>query len=50
MGDYADTLKDIETSLGIVPGFMKALPDDVLVQGQQSCTVPATMSLRKSIF
>ena len=32
MGDYEDTLKDIETSLGIVPGFMKALPADVLVQ------------------
>ena len=31
MGEYEDTLKDIETSLGIVPGFMKALPTDVLV-------------------
>jgi AhpD family alkylhydroperoxidase len=31
MGAYADILKDIETSLGLVPGFMKALPADVLV-------------------
>jgi AhpD family alkylhydroperoxidase len=30
MIDYEDTLKDIETTLGIVPGFMKALPADVL--------------------
>jgi len=32
MGAYEDTLKDIETSFGIVPGFMKALPADALVQ------------------
>jgi AhpD family alkylhydroperoxidase len=31
MGTYEDTLKDIETSFGIVPGFMKALPADALV-------------------
>jgi AhpD family alkylhydroperoxidase len=31
MGEYEDTLKDIETSLGIVPDFMKALSDDVLI-------------------
>ncbi len=31
MEDYENTLKDIEKSLGIVPGFMKALPPDVLV-------------------
>ena len=31
MGEYEDTLKDIEKSLGIVPGFMKALPQDVLI-------------------
>jgi AhpD family alkylhydroperoxidase len=31
MGEYEDTLKDIEKSLGIVPGFMKALPQDVLM-------------------
>jgi AhpD family alkylhydroperoxidase len=30
MAEYEDTLKDIETTLGIVPGFMKALPADVL--------------------
>jgi hypothetical protein len=30
MAEYEDTLKDIEASLGIVPGFMKALPADVL--------------------
>lgn len=28
---YEETLKDIEKSLGIVPGFMKALPAGVLV-------------------
>ncbi len=32
MGSYEDTLKDIETTIGIVPGFMKGLPEDVLVQ------------------
>lgn len=32
MAEYEDTLKDIERSLGIVPGFMKALPANVLVQ------------------
>ncbi len=32
MIEYEDTLKDIETTLGIVPGFMKALPADVLVR------------------
>ena len=31
MGEYEDTLKDIEKSLGIVPGFMKGLPKDVLL-------------------
>ncbi len=31
MGEYEDTLKDIETSMGIVPGFMTALPKDVLI-------------------
>ena len=32
MGEYEDTLEDIERSLGIIPGFMKALPQDVLVK------------------
>jgi AhpD family alkylhydroperoxidase len=32
MGEYEDTLKDIETTIGLVPGFMKALADDVLVK------------------
>ncbi len=32
MSDYEDTLKDIEQTIGIVPGFMKALPEDVLVK------------------
>ena len=31
MGVYEDTLKDINGSMGIVPGFMKALPEEVLV-------------------
>jgi AhpD family alkylhydroperoxidase len=31
MGEYEDTLKDIERTLGMVPGFMKAIPKDVLV-------------------
>jgi AhpD family alkylhydroperoxidase len=31
MVEYEDTLKDIQKSLGIVPGFMKALPEDVLI-------------------
>lgn len=31
MGEYEDTLKDIEKTLGFVPGFMKALPKDVLI-------------------
>ena len=32
MSKYEDTIKDIEKTLGILPGFMKALPQDVLVQ------------------
>ena len=31
MAEYEDTLKDIESSLGIVPDFMKALPAEVLM-------------------
>lgn len=32
MTEYEDTLGDIEKTLGIVPGFMRALPDNVLIQ------------------
>ncbi|MHA2163133.1 MAG: carboxymuconolactone decarboxylase family protein [Candidatus Thorarchaeota archaeon] len=32
MGKYEDTLKDIETTLGIVPDYMGALAEDVLIQ------------------
>jgi AhpD family alkylhydroperoxidase len=32
MQEYEETLKDIESTMGIVPGFMKALPADVLVK------------------
>ena len=32
MGEYEDTLENIESTLGIVPGFMKALPREVLIQ------------------
>jgi len=32
MGQYEDTLKDIQKTFGIVPGFMKAIPKDVLIQ------------------
>jgi AhpD family alkylhydroperoxidase len=31
MTAYQDTLNDIKSSLGIVPGFMKALPEEVLM-------------------
>jgi hypothetical protein len=31
MGEYENTLKEIEMSFGFVPGFMKAVPADVLV-------------------
>lgn len=31
MGIYEETLKDIKGSMGIVPGFMKALPEEVLI-------------------
>jgi len=31
MGEYEDALKDVEATLGIVPGFMRAIPKDVLV-------------------
>jgi AhpD family alkylhydroperoxidase len=31
MGDYEDTVKDIEKTFGFVPGFMKGLPQDVLM-------------------
>jgi AhpD family alkylhydroperoxidase len=32
MGKYEETLKEIETTIGSVPGFMKALAEDVLIQ------------------
>ena len=32
MSKYEDTLKEIETSMGIVPDFMKVLAEDVLIQ------------------
>jgi AhpD family alkylhydroperoxidase len=32
MGEFEDTLKDIEKAFGFVPGFMKAIPKDVLIQ------------------
>jgi AhpD family alkylhydroperoxidase len=35
MSEYGEALKDIEKSLGTVPGFMKALPKDVLVRDWQ---------------
>ncbi len=31
MGEYENTLKDIEKTYGIVPGFMKGLPQEVLI-------------------
>ena len=31
MEDYEDTLVDIQRSFGFVPGFMKGLPQDVLI-------------------
>jgi AhpD family alkylhydroperoxidase len=31
MGEYENTLKDIEKTFGFVPGFMKGLPQDVLI-------------------
>ena len=32
MGEYEDTIKDIEKTFGLVPGFMKAIPKDVLAK------------------
>ncbi len=32
MGEYQDTLNDIKKAFGFVPGFMKAIPQDVLVK------------------
>jgi AhpD family alkylhydroperoxidase len=32
LGKYENTLKDIQETLGMVPGFMKAIPKDVLMQ------------------
>ncbi len=29
--NYSETLKDIEKTMGIVPGFMKALPEEALI-------------------
>ena len=31
MGEYEDTLNDIQKSFGFVPGFMEGLPQDVLI-------------------
>ena len=30
--NYEETLEDIEETLGMIPGFMEALPEDVLIQ------------------
>ena len=30
--NYEETLEDMKKTLGIIPGFMKALPEDVLIQ------------------
>ena len=35
MGVYEETIKDIEATIGLVPGFMKALPKEVLVHDWQ---------------
>jgi AhpD family alkylhydroperoxidase len=35
MNEYEETLKDIKKTLGLVPGFMKAIPKDVLVHDWQ---------------
>jgi alkylhydroperoxidase/carboxymuconolactone decarboxylase family protein YurZ len=32
VGEYEDTLKEIKKAFGFVPGFMTAIPKDVLVQ------------------
>ena len=32
MSKYDDTLKDMETTIGMVPGFFKALAEDVVIQ------------------
>ncbi len=32
MGTYEETLRDIERTLGKIPGFMKVLPEDSLVR------------------
>jgi AhpD family alkylhydroperoxidase len=32
MGEYEDTVKDIEKTFGFVPGFMKPVPKDVLAK------------------
>ncbi|HEY3419847.1 MAG TPA: carboxymuconolactone decarboxylase family protein [Methanomassiliicoccales archaeon] len=31
MNDYEETLREIESTIGIVPGFMRALPEEVLI-------------------
>lgn len=35
MNEYEETLKDIKKTLGLVPGFMKAIPKDVLIHDWQ---------------
>ncbi|MDD1717609.1 MAG: carboxymuconolactone decarboxylase family protein [Methanoregulaceae archaeon] len=32
MKDYDDTIQDIKSTLGFVPGYMKVLPEDILVK------------------
>ncbi|VVB50717.1 Carboxymuconolactone decarboxylase family protein [uncultured archaeon] len=32
MAEYEEILREIEETLGMVPGFMKALPENVLIQ------------------
>ncbi len=33
MKDYDETVQDVKSTFGFLPGFLKALPEDVLIKG-----------------
>jgi len=52
MGKYEETLRDIERTLGKIPGFMKVLPGDLLIRDWPSWKKdrPGEMELERASY
>ncbi len=52
MGQYEETLRDVERTLGKIPGFMKVLPPDLLVRDWPSWKKdrPGEMELERASY